>query len=73
MGVIMINCPQTGRGISTGVQADQASYGRVPVFFSRTLCPIWDHVWFARDAWVQGEDDVGTREHVAELGLDGDV
>jgi hypothetical protein len=55
MGVIMIYCPQTGREISTNMKADEAAYRRMPVFFSRTFCPICkvDHVWFAKDAWVR--------------------
>jgi hypothetical protein len=61
VGVIVIRCPNTGREISTGLEADARTYQRIPVFFSRTYCPACRtyHEWFARDAWVR--DDVGDR------------
>jgi hypothetical protein len=40
MGVVMVRCPETGREISTGMRMDRSSFGRMPVFFGRTLCPI---------------------------------
>ena len=54
MGMVMVRCPQTGHAIPTGIKADRESFGRRPVFFSRTHCPICrtDHAWFAREAWV---------------------
>ena len=54
MGMVMVNCPQTGRAIPTGIKTDRESFRRSPVFFERTHCPICraDHAWFARDAWV---------------------
>jgi hypothetical protein len=55
MGMLMINCPETGRALSTGLEAERASFNRAPVFFSRTYCPICrtNHEWFAKDAWVR--------------------
>jgi hypothetical protein len=52
--MVMIKCPQTGRAIPTGIKIDRESFGRSPVFFGRTRCPICrtDHAWFAREAWV---------------------
>jgi hypothetical protein len=54
MGTVMIKCPDSGRDISTGMIADRASFGAMPVFFSRVQCPVCNsvHEWFARDAWV---------------------
>lgn len=54
MGMVMIKCPQTGRAIPTGINADRESFGHSIVFFRRTHCPICriDHAWFAREAWV---------------------
>lgn len=54
MGMVMVKCPQTGHPIPTGIQTDRESFGRRPVFFSRTRCVIChtDHPWFAREAWV---------------------
>jgi hypothetical protein len=58
VGMIVIRCPNTGREISTGMEADPRTYQRVPVFFSRTYCPTCrtHHEWFAKDARVH--DDV---------------
>ena len=54
MGMVMVRCPQTGRAIPTGIKIDRESFGRRPVFYSRTHCPTCqtDHSWFAQDAWV---------------------
>ena len=54
MGTVMIRCPQTGREIATGFEADAARFRATPVFFARSHCPICrtEHEWFAQDAWV---------------------
>ena len=55
MGAIMIKCPETGTPIATGLEAERAQFARLPVFFSRTVCPHCrtTHEWFATDAWVE--------------------
>ncbi len=55
MGMLMIKCPDTGKSIPTGLEADLSSFGRSPVFFGRTFCPFChaNHEWFAKDAWVR--------------------
>ena len=59
MGAVMIKCPQTGRAIRTGMEADQESFRRSPVFFARTYCVICqaNHEWFAREAWVHEPEE----------------
>ena len=54
MGTLMIRCPQTGREIPTGFQADPSRFNATPVFFARSYCPICraEHEWFAKEAWV---------------------
>jgi hypothetical protein len=54
MGVVMIRCPETGRGIQTQYTVPRERFRTTPVFFSRSYCPICrnEHEWFARDAWV---------------------
>jgi len=44
------------------LQADWRAFGSVPVFFSRTYCPLCrtNHEWFAKDAWVR--EDARPRE-----------
>jgi hypothetical protein len=57
MGMIMFRCPQTGREISTGLAIEPARFKALPVFFSRSYCPICrtEHEWFAQEAWVREE------------------
>jgi len=54
MGAVMIKCPQSGRHIHTGMNADRKSFETTPVFFARAYCPHCnaEHEWFARDAWI---------------------
>lgn len=54
MGMVMIRCPATRRAISTGIEIDSVTFRSMPVFFSRTFCPLCRlaHEWFAKDAWV---------------------
>jgi hypothetical protein len=65
MGAVMIKCPDTGRDIPTGLEADRESFRATPVFFSRTFCPLCQthHEWFAQQAWVcdAAEPDVARR------------
>jgi hypothetical protein len=61
VGVIVIRCPNTGREISTGMEADPRTYQKVPVFFGRTYCQSCrtHHDWFAKDARVRDDMDCG--------------
>jgi hypothetical protein len=54
MGTVMIRCPETGREIPTGYEADTTHFNATPVFFARAFCPICrtEHEWFAKEAWV---------------------
>ena len=69
MGLVVIRCPQTGRVISTGIEADRRAFSRAPVFFSRTFCPLCrtNHEWFAKEAWVRVEPPANARPHGAGL------
>jgi hypothetical protein len=57
VGLVVIRCPQTGRAIPTGIEADRRAFAQAPVFFSRTFCPLCrtHHEWFAKEAWVREE------------------
>lgn len=75
MGILMIRCPRTGRPISTGRNADAATFRSSPVFFSQAYCPHCDatHEWFAADAWVCESKDpecqLGPQEGTSVFGL----
>ena len=51
MGMVMIKCPRTGRPVSTGIQAERATFHSTPVFFSHMYCSICQttHQWFPDD------------------------
>ncbi len=55
MGMVMIECPATGRTIPTGITADRLKFNCSPVFYADAYCPVCNanHRWFARDAWVE--------------------
>jgi hypothetical protein len=59
MGAVMIKCPESGRAIATGMEADRERFRRSPVFFARTFCAICksSHEWFAKEAWVRELDE----------------
>ena len=58
MGELMINCPKTGKPVSTGIYIGREKLGAMPVCFSSSFCPSCgtSHEWFARDAWVCDSD-----------------
>lgn len=47
MAVVMINCPQTGVAVSTGIETDQTTFERLPDAEVRLLCPRCGqtHIW----------------------------
>lgn len=53
--MVMINCPNTGAAIPTGIETNRDSFRSSAVFFARTFCPNCrtTHEWFAKNAWVQ--------------------
>lgn len=55
MGMVVIQCPATGRTIPTGIETDRDRFDCTPVFFADAYCPMCNanHRWFARDAWVE--------------------
>jgi hypothetical protein len=71
MGTVMIRCPETGREIATGYEADPARFSSMPVFFARSYCPICraEHEWFAQQAWVceQGTNPPSQQSTVASF------
>jgi hypothetical protein len=58
MGVVMIECPNTGHAISTGVETDVESFASLPDTLSQTACPLCGdvHVWWTREAWLAADD-----------------
>ena len=52
MGIIMINCPATGRGVSTGIEV--CATDQLPIVTARMICPACGrvHEWTKKEAWL---------------------
>ena len=52
MGIIMINCPATGRDVSTGIEA--IGIEELPAVTAKMVCPACGriHDWTKADAWL---------------------
>jgi hypothetical protein len=52
MGIIMINCPATGHGVSTGIEV--CATDQLPIVTATTVCPECGrmHQWTKNDAWL---------------------
>jgi hypothetical protein len=52
MGIIMIHCPATGHGVSTGIEVWATD--QLPIVTASTLCPACGrvHHWTKNDAWL---------------------
>jgi hypothetical protein len=55
--MLMIKCPRTGRGVSTGILTDPYSYLKTPSAMGRTRFPHCglEHAWSCKDAWLAAE------------------
>jgi hypothetical protein len=54
MSSVMINCPTTGRAVSTAVEMEPVVFNRLPNLAGRMRCPACgqEHVWAVRSAWL---------------------
>jgi len=54
MSSVMINCPTTGRAVSTAVEMEPSVFNRLPNIVGRMRCPACgqEHVWAVRSAWL---------------------
>jgi hypothetical protein len=52
MGVLMIQCPKTGREVSTGIE--MLDVEQLPAVTATTVCPACGriHAWSKKDAWL---------------------
>jgi hypothetical protein len=52
MGMVMIDCPNTGRAVSTGIE--MFSIEPLPTVAAQTVCPFCGrvHKWTKNDAWL---------------------
>jgi hypothetical protein len=57
MGIIMINCPATGHGVSTGIEV--CTTDQLPVVVATTVCPACgrEHEWTKNEAWLVSGGD----------------
>jgi hypothetical protein len=52
MGIIMINCPATGRDVSTGIETIEIE--ELPAVTAKMVCPACGriHHWTKAEAWL---------------------
>ena len=51
MGIIMINCPATGRDVSTGIET--IGIEELPTVTAKMVCPACGrHPWTKAEAWL---------------------
>jgi hypothetical protein len=52
MGIIMINCPATGHGVSTGIEV--VATDQLPIVTATMVCPECGrlHEWTKNEAWL---------------------
>lgn len=55
VSVVMVRCPATGKGLSTGVEMDSGSFERLPLISAFIWCPLCrtEHNWSSKDAWLE--------------------
>jgi len=65
MGIIMINCPATGRRVSTGIET--VDIEELPAVTAKMVCPACGgvHDWTKADAWLR------TQRRTVPTGSDG--
>jgi hypothetical protein len=53
MGIIMINCPSTGRAVSTEIEMQNVD--RLPTVIATMVCSACGgvHKWTKNDAWLE--------------------
>jgi hypothetical protein len=64
MGIIMISCPATGRGVSTGIET--IGIEDLPLVTAKMVCPACGrvHDWTKADAWL---DDGGEQYRLGPI------
>ena len=57
MSTVMIRCPVTGRGVSTAIETDPATFRKLPTVAGLMHCPACgrSHRWTISAAWLAGE------------------
>ena len=54
MSLLMIRCPRTGLGFSTGIDTDRDSFKKIPEVLGFAWCPHCqsEHSWWNDEAWL---------------------
>lgn len=58
MCTMMVECPNTGKPISTGIETDRATFDKLPDVPSLARCPHCgvEHSWRTHDAWLSDRE-----------------
>jgi hypothetical protein len=70
MGIIMISCPATGHGVSTGIEV--VGTGQLPVVTATTICPECGrvHQWTKNEAWLANGGEQYRGEQFRKLAVE---
>jgi hypothetical protein len=68
MGIIMINCPATGHGVSTGIEV--CATDQLPIVTAKTVCPECGrvHQWTKNEAWLVSGGEEYRGEQARKIG-----
>jgi len=71
MGVLMINCPDTGKEFSTGIEIESEHVRKLPDVVTFTQCPYCRvvHGWRVADARLHEEKQILTRRRRRRVGV----
>jgi hypothetical protein len=66
MGIIMINCPATGHGVSTGIEV--VGTDQLPIVTASTVCPECGrvHQWTKNEVWLAAGGEQYRGEQIEE-------
>ncbi|HEY6259567.1 MAG TPA: hypothetical protein VIY51_27645 [Xanthobacteraceae bacterium] len=67
MSIIMIRCPATGHGVSTGIEV--VATDQLPIVTARMVCPACGrvHEWTKKTAWLANGGDQYRGEQRREI------
>jgi hypothetical protein len=56
MSEVMIQCPSTGRAVSTAIETEPSVFHRLPPIAATMRCPACgqEHAWLTSSAWLAG-------------------
>jgi endogenous inhibitor of DNA gyrase (YacG/DUF329 family) len=69
MSALMIQCPSTGKPVSTAIEIEPSVFRSLPKIRSRMHCPACgqEHIWITSAAWLAGEPRLVASRQAAKV------